>query len=254
MQLILVSPHFDDAIGSCAGLTQRARAAGHGVEIVTVMSAPAFGPMLKHLVLRPQDWRLGEPLWYRAREDKRACDVLNCARSELGFTDALYRRTDGAAHYPAPKDLNGALHANDADLPTAIANALAQRASGAVFGFPLAIGDHVDHPAPAAAGALLVQLGASVFYFRDFFYQGAPKAMAHEMARAQPGAVNLTTAELDRKIKALACYTTQMANLYAGADMDREIRAREAVEHLYVPANDARDTAKTLAACGVTFG
>lgn len=255
MNIVFVSPHFDDAIGGCAGLAQRALANGRRARIVTVMSAPRAAPLVKHLVLPPGDWRPGEPLWYRAREDKRACDVIGCARGELGFTDALYRRSGGASRYKTPASLNGALHQADVNLHEEIANGATAFATEeeAAFAFPLAIGDHVDHQATAAAGALLAKRGAPVFFYREFFYQGAPKAMAHAIEGAARGALALSAEELDRKVKALACYTTQMANLYAGRDMEGDIRAREAVEHVFVPANDTHGLADKLGALGVQF-
>jgi hypothetical protein len=104
----------------------------------------------------------------------------------------------------------------------------------------LAIGDHVDHQIAAQAGDHMLAAGARVIFYRDFFYSGAPTAMQLKLSAARRGSLDLSAEEIERKIAALGCYATQVANLYGGAPaMAEAVRAREATEGFLIPQTPA---------------
>lgn len=239
--MIVVSTHFDDGIGSCAGLLARLLRCGSPAQLVTVMSRPPALPFLKHLGRSVGGRKSGESWWYRAREDQRACHVLGVARGELGFVDALYRRSaTGTRLYPSAESLNSRPHRQDESLPELIAAAALKlkRDPQEVFLFPLAIGDHVDHQLTALAGLLLLSRGAPVIFYRDFFYRGRPTRAQEQLSGAQRVDLRLTDEEVRLKQAALAEYTSQIGPLYGSvSQMIRDVAARESVEAYHVPAH-----------------
>lgn len=264
--MIVVSTHFDDGIGSCAGTLLRCREAGVDGRLLTVMSRPTWPPFVKHLLRNLSDWRPGEPFWIRAREDHRACLRLGIRRLELGCVDALYRTDDaGRRLYPDPSSLNEKPHPRDDGQIEAIAVKIEQLAarigrpvtdgesggdSGAppglgathpsaadnILAFPMAIGMHVDHQLCARAGLSLLAKGHPVLFYRDFFYQGAGIITTSLLAGAQSWQVRLSEAELARKIEVFEAYASQIGPLYGSiASLRKSLRTYEATEDFLVP-------------------
>lgn len=249
--MIVVSTHFDDGIGSCAGALQRCLSQGDTAQVWTVMSRPPWLPFIKHFALSLANWRPGEPAWLRAREDFRACRELGVERREVGFVDALYRRDDfGRRLYRNGAALRGPVHPHDESLAGQIAESIDQShgARSDLLAFPLAIGNHVDHQICARAGLVLSARGRAVIFYRDFHYQGPPGEAQSALKDAQWWRCTLAPAEVRRKTEAFEAYSTQIAPLYGSlAQMRQTICDRESTEDFLVPAGVDMDRLERLA-------
>src|SRR5262249_48498995 len=96
MTYVFLSPHYDDAIGSCGGTI--ARMVGRAPRVVTGtrFGGDAPAPSSDFASLLHRRWRLeADPVGARRREDIAASGVLGCRAEWLPLPDAIYR-TDAA--------------------------------------------------------------------------------------------------------------------------------------------------------------
>lgn len=259
--MIVVSPHFDDGIGSCAGSLDRLNRLGFASTVVTVMSlAPARSKLAVQVAAPFEAWRgearRHEPSWQRAQEDISACQSIKVDRFELGLADAPDRRqANGRRRYTRQTFLNGPVHADDLPLVARIADRLRSLAAGTsqCLAFPIAIGRHVDHQLTAMAGLRLLNEGQPVVFYREFFYQGAPAEALAWSPSAKRLQVQLGEAELARKVTAFEHYTSQIGPLYRSQSVMLErFQSRESTEHFWVTDNPALRANAELAALGST--
>lgn len=204
MRHLFVSPHFDDAIGSCGGTIARLIAAGEEVEVRTVFGGVAREPFSFPATILHEEWGLNRPVEHRRNEDAAACAILGCQRLFLEFGDAIYRQDGAGNHlYPTFDALKGDLV--DPQLAVLIAD---QIGTADLTYCPQAIGGHVDHVLARNAGRLLERRGANVVYYRDFYYDSGAPLDAREIAIA------LTDAERAKKLAAFRCYASQIRDLF----------------------------------------
>jgi LmbE family N-acetylglucosaminyl deacetylase len=204
-QLVVVSPHLDDAVLSAA--VQLMRPGAHLVTVCT--GAPPEGTP-------PADWDQltgatdpGSRVRERLVEDDRALATLGVqSTARLDFPDAQ--------HIP-----------DVAERPTqdALVAALRPHLTGAAEVWaPAGIGGHLDHLATRDAAIAATDPGTAVHHYADIPYSLGPgwpepdvEAWLVEELDA-PGGLTKTVHRLNpdarrRKVAALACYVTQIPAL-----------------------------------------
>ncbi len=164
--LVILSPHLDDAVLSLGGLIGREVAAGRRVEVVSCFTS---GPPLETI---PPERRVFGDYSMRRAEDERALAVLGARHRWLDLHERIWRepplprtRSVFPTHVfrtPARLEDFAELHA----IRAAIGELLA---TGATIYAPLAVGHHVDHVEVALA-ALSEVLGRGAFD-RIHFYE-----------------------------------------------------------------------------------
>jgi len=187
LDLVVLSPHLDDAVLSCGGRIAATTAAG-GRALVAA----------------------------RRAEDDEACRRLGAEPLHWDLADALYRTAaDGAPLYPT----RHSLYSEPAPGDDATAARLAERIAGLpahrLLLAPLAIGGHVDHRLARRAAA---SSGREVAYYEDFPYVEW-KWFALERALGGRRGWEAETLPLDarllaRRQEAIAAYASQVPALF----------------------------------------
>lgn len=229
---LFLSPHFDDVALSCGGTVARLAAAGASVGIVTVFGGdpPPDMPLTPYAAEHLPQWgvrSVAEAFATRRMEDAAATATLGASLHTLPFVDGAFR----GDHYRSWDKLRARLHPAEAALPRRIADALL--ASGLVgsetlITGPLAIGWHVDHQAVFAAMHDLAKHGYRIRGYEDYPYAAdeadyAARMAAPELARATPEIIEITS-WLETKIRALACYPSQLPSLFRDTPMAEAVR------------------------------
>jgi LmbE family N-acetylglucosaminyl deacetylase len=228
--LVVLSPHLDDAAFSCGGLIARATARGGRVLVLSLCTADAdpatLSPYARAL---HQQWGLGDaPYAARRAEDVASCAVLGAEWRHAGLQDAIYRRAaDGQPLYPDAKALFGRPATDDQALGAAAAAivGLAANLGGGLLVAPLAIGGHVDHRLVRQA-AERVGVGRRLVYYEDFPYARSRRQRWKALLRPVPQSlrrlskwrsrrVELGAMELEKKIAAASAHISQLYPVFA---------------------------------------
>ncbi len=203
--LLIVSPHLDDAVLSCWALLTRAVGAGGRVTVLDVCAGlPEEG------VLGPWDER-GGATSSRARVAERRAEET-AALAATGASVVFLELLDWQ-YGPGAEDIGAAL-APHLETPSTVV-------------IPAGIGGHRDH--------LRLRDAALRLRHDAMLYADLPYALRHgwepPLPGYAPGEVQLSPAEAAAKVAALACYTTQVPLLQAdyGAVLDATTMARELV-------------------------
>ncbi len=221
---IFVAPHLDDAALSCGGQIAQLTAAGVPVLVVTLCAGRPSGaaPLSPAAQYLHQAWGLGDdPIGSRREEDVAALQLLGCDGLHLDLLDAPYRVAD----YGVGRGWRGAVVADDPLVPAAeaiVAQLHAQQPHARLY-MPLGVGNHVDHQIVCAAGSELRSAGADIVWYEDAPYAAKqPEAIAQRLAvlpaQFAPAVVDIT-AELPRKLRAIAAYHSQLHELFGRTSM-----------------------------------
>ncbi len=188
-KVIFISPHFDDAIGSCAGWIGQLKQNNANVEIVTVMS---------------------DCEEFRHKEDEKVCNVLDVNRKELGIKECIKRTDkDGNLLYPHTGDEFMLLHENDYELQDYLLSILENYDRQQVrFYFPAAIGHQVDHIILYNIGVILYYKGWKVTFYSDFSYNGNYPQNMKEIRYP------LTKEQQSHKKRLIEMYSSQILRLF----------------------------------------
>lgn len=150
-QILVVSPHFDDAVLSCPGLLQRAAQRGHEVHVLTIFSEGDASARKRYDI--------------RRTEDKVAIESLHARSATLGFHDAPFR--DGWNEFGLGPIL--APTSRHLELRNKIELALLgylKRLNPAVVIAPTGIGWHVDHLLTYELACAVVP-GEQLYFYED---------------------------------------------------------------------------------------
>ncbi|MBN1200426.1 MAG: PIG-L family deacetylase [Anaerolineae bacterium] len=221
---LFLSPHPDDVVLSCGGRMIQLVQSGEAVTVVTLMAGevpPDTPPTLftqEHIVR----WQLGDnPVPGRKAEDQRAVELLGSTLVFGNIPDALYRTDEhGTALYTDLKKLFGQINRRD---PAAVRPHTITRHldPAAIIYAPLGAGHHVDHQlVREAVGAWLAAHSPVAIFFYEEYPYSADSPDSIKIARAalalptQPVIYRLSDTEMDRKIKAIACYKSQISTFW----------------------------------------
>lgn len=219
-RLVVISPHFDDAVLGCGQLL----AAHPGATVVTVMGGQRPAGWAR---LTPWDalggFRAGDDVVAaRRREDAAALGELGAASRWLDFPDHQYDEP-GAAR-PDPDEVGEALWRRLVDLdPTAVFMPLG-----------LANPDHVLTHDAAFALARERAAGWAWFGYADAGYQHIPGMLAWRLARCVRAGLWPTPAAIvadsgrEAKARALARYPSQLSALAEDWGFEVAVGARVA--------------------------
>lgn len=209
---LVLSPHLDDAILSCAGRIRRHVAQGDRVELLT-----AFSHADPH---DAADWAA------RRREDEAAAARLGALPRWLGLPDAPFRD-------PSYVDLD-ALTGPHAPADAAWRRRLEQRLREALEAepprslyVPLGVGDHVDHRLVHEAVAAILPDLTPVVRGAVRWYEDQPYALVlHAIAR---------------RLHALGLHADELAPLPATPEAFLEALAHAPYIQTYLPPGPARE-------------
>lgn len=159
--VLVVSPHPDDAVFSLGGTIAGLVARGQRVVVATVFSRAPDGPA-------------------RAREDQRAIARLGAERLDLGFPELRQRRA-GDRGLPSVDERDGGLRAE-------VARAIGELAGGARVLGPLGVAAHADHQMAFQACA---GLAGELLFYEEVPYALCPaltelRLRTLDVARRQP--------------------------------------------------------------------
>lgn len=234
--VIVLSPHLDDAALSCGGILHRwSREGGRKILVVNVFAAavPDDAELSDSLKRLHATWRQagrfsGPVMAHRRREEEAACDRLGVDVHFLDYLDAAYRRNgQGRLLYDPVASVMGRRHAADAPLVDELTATFRKLPSATRWLVPMGIGHHVDH--------LLVRDAAEGLRRRDLrYYEDYPyarsrwlglKARMGHLGRWRRDLRPLRPLDVEAKIEAIACHRSQLRGVVADdADLARQVR------------------------------
>lgn len=249
IDVVVLSPHFDDAALSLGAALHRWTADGQRVVVATLCGgAPAPGPLSPFAAAHHARWAAAAGAQWgdaaavveaRRVEDRHANAILGAESWTLDVADAIYRTIHhrGRSLWPYADEtaLFGTPHRREAALGRAAADTLAgigPLAPDVRWLVPLAIGGHVDHRMARAAGELAAwRARRAVRYFADYPYARTPGAAARALA-AEPRsllAVDDTLAvgddDVAAKVAAVAAFRSQLSTFWpSDAAMEADVR------------------------------
>lgn len=236
---LYLSPHLDDAALSCGGLIARQVQSGQRALIVTLFAGdPPAGIGSAFAAEKARIWQAeGSPAARRRAEDRAASERLGAAWLHWEYPDCIFRHDPwtGEAYYPSEESLWGPpnpkeLAALAAELARRLQALCEQEHPVAIYA-PLAVGHHVDHQIALAAVHRIKMTICPLCYYEDYPYAEKPGALQtalDTLAGAwQPEIEPLTPEALTAKMEAIACYRSQMPDLFGDeAAMRRRVAAR----------------------------
>jgi LmbE family N-acetylglucosaminyl deacetylase len=235
---VYLSPHLDDAVLCCGGLIHRQVAAGTRPLVITLFAGPPRrdGGLSDFARQLHESWGLpGQTVAARWAEDRAAMSELGADYLRLNYPDCIYRGRERAGewYYPSREALFGPVHPAERGLPAELAASLVEfipPGEDVTLYAPLTVGNHVDHQLTFAAAQLLKRRGWPVQFYEDFPYAEWEGALADALAsRAvqawQPHVISLDEDNVAAKIRAIACYGSQLEVLFKSeAAMPQRVR------------------------------
>lgn len=227
--VIVLSPHLDDAALSCGGQIAMRTGAGERVLVATVMAgSPPASTQSEYIASLHARWELeGDAAAARRAEDIAACRILGADFLHLDVPDCIYRfhPQTGLPLYISDDDIFGDVHPAETGLLDVLADRFRRLPSAAQVYAPLTVGHHVDH--------LLVHSVAeqvwpeTLRYYEDYPYaQQAGKLAAVIGAGAgwHNRVVLLDPAALRARFDAIWAFRSQMSSFFnSRADMERQV-------------------------------
>lgn len=221
--LVVVSPHLDDAALSCGGRIAHAVAAGRRVMVATLFTRdePLEPPSRLAADLR-RWWRLppGEVMASRRAEDLEACRRLGAEAVHLDLPEAPYRFDEsGAVLYGDVAALYGEPHPADSAWQQRASDRLAELAAGfpadAELLGPLGVGHHVDHQLVRGA---VERVRPDAALYEEFPYNEwklfAVRRALGDASRWRPESLPLDDDLLERRRQAILAYASQVAPMF----------------------------------------
>lgn len=234
---LFFSPHFDDAVLSCGGMIHKLAQERRYVRVMTLMAQdmppnPPNTPIVRDLHTR---WKTNEnPVKMRRLEDEKAIEGLGALFTHvMMMPDCVYRVVEGEVLYPSEASLFGDVHPKD-DVNKLYEYSLLYHPE--TLYLPLAVGNHVDHQIVRDLGRRLKHDIPKVrlLFYEDYPYSRDKNATAQALDRLkklestmyfEPQIVELSEEDVNAKIRAAACYQSQISTFWDSlAQMEREIR------------------------------
>jgi LmbE family N-acetylglucosaminyl deacetylase len=229
---LFLSPHYDDAVLSCGATIHQLVNAGKSVVAVTVMGGKPEAnrvpdtPLVHELHAR---WKAGgDPVAARMSEDEAALRILGAKAHHLVvWMDCIYRTSrSGQALYPTTDSIFSAdIPADDPAaklLPTVI---LPLASTAQVVYAPMGVGNHVDHRIVRDWALELKKQNPSIAlkFYEEYPYSQDKAAVEKASAffsshkpelRLQAETVIVSEADTAAKVKAIACYQSQISSFW----------------------------------------
>lgn len=209
MPAYYISPHYDDAIGSCGGKIYMDYLNNENPTIITIFSK-AKEPFSNYAKDLHSYWNLNNPLSDRKKENTNACQIIHAKEQSLQYEDAIYRIHNGEYLYPGNGDIFKQIHHKDESLHIKIAKDIKKIVNKEdKLYFPLGIGNHVDHIIANLVGNNLKAEGYNITYYIDFSYEG------HVLSKyKKKETIILDNKIIKQKSLAMSEYTSQVKMLF----------------------------------------
>jgi LmbE family N-acetylglucosaminyl deacetylase len=212
------SPHLDDVVISCGGLIAAQVAQGGRAFVITVFAGyprpGALSPFARHLHAK---WGVhdAEAVMRRREEDEQACRLLGATAEHWAFLEAPYRRDGSGGFAYCSYEALQAPPEPEEKLCERIRLAVLWRVSREierhrelVLYFPAGLASHIDHRLLAIVGRRMRKAGIQVRAYAEWPYaEILPPDFSPD---GSSWAAEKFPIPLQRKIRAAACYETQL--------------------------------------------
>jgi len=228
--LVVLSPHLDDAALSCGGSIHRSVRGGGRVLVATLFAGDPLHVARSGFAREVESrWALGEQVMERRRaEDERAMAILGVEARHSPLVDALYRTgDDGEPLYPSLAELR-AEERDPAALEEQLEESIRTLPSARRVLAPLAVGGHVDHRLTRRAAERVFGAAPEVRYYEDYPYSRSRFALRRALGRRRwwlPEVVELDPADVEARCAAILAYASQLGTAFEGErDLRRQVR------------------------------
>lgn len=230
MNIVFLSPHYDDAIYSCGATIYDLVQHGHDVTIWTLMAGIPTLPLPDTPVLvdNHQRWQMGEnPVLMRRQEDTTASQIVGATTRYSDVLDCIYRTADAEALYPTENSLWEHIHTDDPAVKQL--QHLSIQDIDQLYA-PLGVGAHVDHLIVRNWGWQLAQTQPyPVQFYVEYPYLrnrvAVDKAIAQHPASLTLSHCSVSESAMQHKIEAMTAYQSQISSFWADeTQIEREVR------------------------------
>jgi len=248
LDLVVLSPHLDDAVLSCGGRLAATAAAGGRARVVTVFAGddpekPA-NPLADEL-RGIWGFEPGRVVSSRRAEDVEACRRLAVEAEHWPLPEAIYRTgARNAPLYPTLQSLYGNPSPEDEATTARIGASLRELPAARLMLAPLGVGGHVDHQLVRAAAEAS---GLELAFYEEFPYSewkwfAVTRALG-KRRRWREEALPLGPQLVERKRDAILAYRSQVPAMFRtegrlGKQLRRAAR-RAGGERIWRPAPGA---------------
>jgi LmbE family N-acetylglucosaminyl deacetylase len=232
---IFLSPHLDDVALSCGGTIHKMAQSGKMVLVVSITAGdPPAGEISLFSKSLHARWRLAaDGIASRRAEDVQACLGLGADWLHWQIPDCIYRynTVKGRSIYDSEEALFGLIDPGEMDLIANLAQQMGSLPSSDSVYVPLAVGNHVDHQITRLAAEKWWN-PASLNYYEEFPYSRVESRLMTALGdegRWCADVVRLEAADVEARIRAIACYRSQISTFFTDLDdlsnqVDRYIR------------------------------
>ena len=227
---LFLSPHLDDAVFSCGGTIHAITSRGEAVTVLTTMAGDPPDPLPDTPIVADlhQRWKAGySPVAARRSEDQQAVQSLGAAYIHISIADCVYRTVhkhgENVALYPTEESLWGQIHPNDDALPV-LRNI--QPLEAATVYAPVGSRHHVDHRLVRDWGLWLKDQNPALklIFYEEYPYEvDAIMELEQALGYFSPQSMQLEVrpvgeADIAAKIRAMACYHSQISTFWADVE------------------------------------
>ena len=167
-EIIVLSPHLDDAVLDCCDhiLTwKRNRLPVRVLTVFTFFSNRILSPWTRWYSQASGHQPIKEIERIRTCEDAKAMSILGVLWNHLGFIDAGFRSNEGEPLYPDMKTIfSGIVSPYDTSLLSQLRRSIISFRNCSQFLVPLGIGKHVDHILVRKAAEQAIGPGGLCYY------------------------------------------------------------------------------------------
>ena len=216
-RLIILSPHFDDAIFSVGGLLAACSSQFKSMIVVNIFTSNPPKELTPQAKLFHRRYIDENPVAIRCMLDQRAYSHYNIEIINLDFLDAIYRFDviNKKPNYLDPIDIFSTVNPKDTYLAVSIFKSIEQQfklTNEDVILSPLGVGGHVDHEITRLAAENFEQ--PLVLYYEDCPYSFQPTIRSSRQVLTidmYPLIVPIDSNCLSLKITAIKEYNTPVS-------------------------------------------
>lgn len=217
MEIYYISPHFDDAIGSCGGKIDSDIKNRNYVYVVTIFSK-VTAPFSDYANSLHAYWKLSDPFNDRKNENFEACKSLGAKVINLEYEDAVYRKKDNIYLYPNDGDIFKEIVPDDMSLLEKVYTNFKEKFSkDNKYYFPMSIGNHVDHCITNIIGKMLKRDGYNITFYSDFSYDDVISS-----GNEKKQIFYLTEENIKAKTNAVSKYKSQIFMIFGSTEKIEE--------------------------------
>ena len=226
VDVVVLSPHLDDATFSCGATLHAWASQGRKVLVATPFAGSGSGEASGLELELHELWGFStraQAVAARRAEDELAAARLGVLRRHGDLPDAVYRRGPASeVLYPDLSSVRGPVAALD-DIALELGAFVDRLPPAARLLAPLAIGGHVDHRLVRAAAR---EVEAEVLFYEDFPYARSISARlkaTFPSLRWRSRVAELPAASLEAKLEAARCYRSQAVGPLADGGLEEAL-------------------------------